>query len=43
MQIIFFLLGVYIGQEFEDLPSIKNTCMYLYKMYNKSLSDNDKN
>lgn len=34
MQIVFFLLGMYIGQEFKDLPNIKNTFITLYKLYN---------
>lgn len=34
MQFIFFLLGMYIGQEFKEIPNIKNTVMLLYDMYN---------
>lgn len=39
MQILFFLAGIYIGQEFKDLPNIKNTCVYLYTLYNQSRKD----
>lgn len=35
MPVLFFLLGVYIGQEFDNFPNIKDTCMFLYKFYEK--------
>jgi hypothetical protein len=30
MQVLFILLEIYIGQEYKEIPNIKNVCMYLY-------------
>lgn len=40
MPVLFFLLGVYIGQEFTNFPNIKSTCMLLYNMYEHKSRDN---
>lgn len=41
MPVFFFLLGVYIGQEFTNFPNVKNTCMLLYNFYEKNKEKND--
>ena len=39
MQFLFFLLGIYIGQEFKELPNIKNACVYIYTLYNQTIKN----
>lgn len=31
--ILLFLLGVYVGQEYTDIPNIKNKTIEIYKVY----------
>lgn len=42
MQIFILLAGIYIGQEFKDLPNIKNICISIYTLYNGTNNNNIK-